>query len=71
MNHTRQLRLDRRDAGNYDTLSLIDGIMDSVFAVLRFGCLLRRNGTQVCLVPDLELQTCQNSRNYERSRKFE
>jgi hypothetical protein len=26
---------------------------------------------EVCLVPDLELQNYQNSRNYERSRKVE
>jgi len=48
INHISQLRLDRRDAGNYDILSLISVIMDSAFAVLRFGCLLRRNVMGIC-----------------------
>lgn len=33
--------------------------------------LMAYNGRRYILVPDLELQTNQNSRNYERSRKLE
>lgn len=34
----------------------------------RTNVAMEHNVTQVCLVPDLELQTYQNSRKYEKSR---
>jgi len=37
----------------------------------RCRILMAYNGRRYILVPDLELQTNQNSRNYERSRKLE
>ena len=69
INHISQLRLDRRDADNYDILSQISGIMDSAFAMLRFGCLLRRNVGYITIA-GLETINYQNMIKQIRSTKL-
>ena len=43
INHISQLRLDRRDAGNYDILSLISVDAGSCVCGVEVVCALRRN----------------------------
>ena len=55
INHISQLRLDRRDAGNYDILSLISVDAGSCVCGVEVVCALRRNGRVLALLPSRNL----------------